>query len=71
LDEKWCIRLARIEMRGDKKVGGQEAIGLAGRPYKSSPRGDLVRDVFYYYLLPDMYYFPYFLVTKKGYLILR
>jgi hypothetical protein len=65
LDEKGCRRLTRIETRGDKEVGGREATGLAGRPHRSSPQGDLMRGVFYYYLLPDEYYFTYFLVTKK------
>jgi hypothetical protein len=61
-----CRRLTRIEMRGDKAVGGRAAIGLAGRPHRSSPRGDLVRCVFYYYLLPNKYYFAYFLIMEKG-----
>jgi hypothetical protein len=65
LDEEVCRRLTRIEMRGDKEVGGRAAIGLAGRPHRSSPQGDLVRCVFYYYLLPDKYYFAYFLIMEK------
>jgi hypothetical protein len=52
-------------MRGDKEVGGRAAIGLAGQPHRSSPRSDLVRGVFYYYLLPNKYYFAYFLVMEK------
>jgi hypothetical protein len=71
LDEEGCRRLTRIETRGDKEVGGRAAIGLASRPHRSSPQCDLVCGDFYYYLLPDKYYFAYFLVTEKGYLILR
>jgi hypothetical protein len=70
LDEEGCRRLARIETRGNKEVGGKATTGLANRPHRSSPRGDFMRDVFYYYLLPDKYYFAYFLVMEKGYLIL-
>jgi hypothetical protein len=65
LDEEGCRRLVRIEMRGDKEVGGREATGLAGRPHRSSPRGDLMRCVLYYYLLPNKYYFTYFLIMEK------
>jgi hypothetical protein len=60
LDDEGCRRLARIETRGDKEVGGVAATGLASQPHRLSPRGDLVRGVFYYYLLPDKYYFTYF-----------
>jgi hypothetical protein len=65
LDEEGCRRLTRIETREDKEVGGWVATGLADRPHRSSPRGDLVCGVFYYYLQPDKYYFTYFLVTEK------
>jgi hypothetical protein len=52
-------------MRRYKEVGGWVTTGLAGRPHRSSPQGNLVRGVFYYYLLPDKYYFAYFLVIEK------
>jgi hypothetical protein len=49
LDEEGYRRPTRIETRGDKEVGGRAATGLAGRPHRSSPQGDLMRGVFYYY----------------------
>jgi hypothetical protein len=65
LDEEGCRRLARIETRREKEVGGRAAIGLAGWPHRSSPQGDLMCGVFYYYLLPDKYHFTYFLIMEK------